>query len=98
MNFEKAKEMSCCSPIPEITSAPTPITTIKETIGCNYNTAREIDYILSAIEAQIFGVGENKLSDPEEGTLEAALIGTNKILENILGRLHQFANRMGVKT
>lgn len=98
MNFEKVKEMSCCSPIPEITPAPTPITTIKETMGNNYKTVREIDYILSAIEAQIFGVGENKLSDPEEGTLEAALIGTNKILNNILGRLHQFANRMGVET
>ena len=98
MNFEKVKEMSCCSPIPEITPAPTPITTIKEIMGNNYKTVREIDYILSAIEAQIFGVGENKLSDPEEGTLEAALIGTNKILNNILGRLHQFANRMGVET
>ena len=98
MNFEKVKEMSCCSPIPEITPAPTPITTIKETMGNNYKTVREIDYILSAIEAQIFGVGANKLSDPEEGTLEAVLIGTNKILDNILGRLHQFANRIGVET
>lgn len=98
MNFEKVKEMSCCSPISEITPAPTPITTIKETMGNNYKTVREIDYILSAIEAQIFGVGANKLSDPEEGTLEAELIGTNKILNNILGRLHQFANRMGVET
>lgn len=98
MNFEKAKEMSSCSPISEITPAPTPITTIKETIGCNYKTVREIDYILSDIEAQIFGVAANKLSDPGEDTLEAALIGTNKILNNILGRLHQFANRMGVET
>ena len=48
MNFEKAKVMSCCSPIPEITLAPTPITTIK-------------------------------------------------ILDNIVGRLHQFADRMGVQ-
>ena len=98
MNFEKVKEMSCCSPIPEITPAPTPITTIKEIMGNNYKTVREIDYTLSAIEAQIFGVGANKLSDPEESTLEAALIGTNKILNNILDRLHQFANRMGVET
>ena len=98
MNFEKVKEMSCCSPISEIAPNPTPITTIKETVGNNYKTVREIDYILSAIEAQIFGVGANKLSDPEEGTLEAALIGTNKILNNIVGRLHQFADRMGVET
>lgn len=98
MNFEKAKEMNCCSPISGIAPNPTPITTIKETVGNNYKTVREIDYILSAIEAQIFGVDANKLSDPEEGTLEAALIGTNKILDNILGRLHQFANRMGVET
>lgn len=97
MNFEKAKEMSCCSPIPEITHAPTPIT-IKETVGNNYKAVREIDYILSDIEAQIFGADTNKLSEPEEETLEAVLIGTNKTLDNIVGRLHQFANRMGVET
>ena len=96
MNFEKAKEMDCYTHMPTATPAPTPITTIKETMGNNYKTVCEIDYILSAIEVQMFGVGANKLSDPEEGTLEAALIGTNKILNNILGRLHQFANRMGV--
>lgn len=98
MNFEKAKEMSCCSPIPEITPVPTPIITIKETVDNNYKAVCEIDYILSAIEAQIFGVDANKLSEPEEDTLEAVLIGTNKILDNIMGRLHQFANRMGVET
>lgn len=98
MDFEKAKVMSCCSPIPEITPAPTPITTIKETVGNNYKAVREIDYILSAIEAQIFGVDANKLSEPEEDTLDAVLIGTNKILDNIVGRLHQFADRMGVQT
>lgn len=97
MNFEKAKEMSCCSPIPEITPVSTPITTIKETVGNNCKIVREIDYMLSAIEAQIFGVDTNKLSEPEENTLEAALIGTNKILDNIMGRLHQFADRMGVQ-
>lgn len=98
MNFENAKEMSCCSPIPEIMPNPTPIITIKETVGNNYKAVREIDYILSAIEAQIFGVDANKLSEPEEDTLEAALIGTNKILDNIMVRLHQFTNRMGVET
>ena len=98
MNFERAKEMDCYTDMPTARPATTPITTIKETMGNNYKTVCEIDYILSAIEAQIFGVGANKLSDPEEGTLEAALIGTNKILNNILGRLHQFANRMGVET
>lgn len=98
MNFEKANEMDCYAHMKTAVPAPTPITTIKETVGNNYKTVREIDYILSAIEEQIFGVGTNKLSDPEEGTLEAALIGTNKILNNILGRLHQFANRMGAET
>lgn len=49
MDFEKAKVMSCCSPIPEITPNPTPITTIKETVGNNYKAVREIDYILSAM-------------------------------------------------
>lgn len=97
MNFEKAKEMSCCSPIPEIMPASTPITTIKEIVGNNCKAAREIDYMLSAIEAQIFGVDTNKLSEPEEDTLETALIGTNKILDNIVGRLHQFADHMGVQ-
>ena len=98
MNFERAKEMDCCAHMPSATPASTPITTIEETIGNNYKTVREIDYTLSAIEEQIFGVGANKLSDPEEGTLEAALVNTNKILNNIMGRLHQFANRMGVET
>lgn len=98
MNFEKAKEMSCCSPISEITPNPTPIITIKEIVGNNYKAVREIDYILSAIEAQIVGVDANKLSEPEEDTLEAALICTSGILSSIMGRLHQFANRMGVET
>ena len=97
MDFEKAKEMSCCSPIPGIMPAPTPIT-IKETVGNNYKTVREIDCILSAIEAQIFDVDANKLSEPGEDTLEAALICTNEILCDIMGRLRQFANRMGVET
>ena len=51
MNFEKVKEMSCCSPIPEITpasNASKPIT-IKETTGNNYKAACEIDYVLKCI-------------------------------------------------
>lgn len=91
MNFEK--EGGVCDCVPAM-----PKETIKDITGINYKMLREIDYILSAIEAQIFGVDANQLSDPEEGTLEAALIGTNKILDNITGRLHQFANRMGVET
>ncbi len=98
MNFEKAEEMSCGSPMPGPTSALMPKETIKDITGTNYKAVCEIDIVLSAIEAQIFGVDANKLSGPGEDTLEAALIGTNKILDNIVGRLHQFANRMGVET
>lgn len=97
MNFEKAKEMSYYSPIPGIAPTPTPITTIKETVGNNYKTVREIDYILSAMEAQIFGVDANKLSEPGEDTLEAALMATSKLLNSIVGRLRQFADRIGVQ-
>lgn len=98
MNFERANEMDCYAHMPTGVPAPTPITTVKETVGNNYKAVREIDYILSALEAQIFGVDANKLSEPEEDTLDAVLIGTNKILDNIVGRLHQFADRMGVQT
>ena len=98
MDFERANEMGCYAHKPTGMPAPTPITTIKETVGNNYKMVREIDYILSAIEAQMFGVDANKLSEPGEDTLEAALIVTNKILDNIMGRLHQFADRMGVET
>lgn len=95
-NFE---EKTCrCSPMPELTSALMPKDTIKNITGTNYRAVCEINIVLSAIEAQIFGVDANKLSEPEEDTLEAALISTNKILDNIVGRLHQFANRMGVET
>lgn len=97
MNFENAKEMSCCSPIPEITPVPTPIT-IKVITGNNYKAANEIDCVLKVMEAQIFGMNADKPVEPEEDTLEAVLIGTNKTLDNIVGRLHQFANRMGVET
>lgn len=97
MNFERANETDCYTHMQTAVPAPTPITTIKETVGNNYKAVREIDYILSAIEAQIFGVDANKLSEPEEDTLEAALIGTNKILDNIVGRLRQFADRIGVQ-
>lgn len=92
MNFEKVNEVGC-APMPAVM----PKENIKDITGTNYKAVREIDYILSAIEAQIFGVDANKLSEPGEDTLEAALIGTNKILDNIVGRLHQFADRMGVQ-
>lgn len=98
MNFERANETDCYTHMQTAVPAPTPITTIKEIVGNNYEAVREIDYILSAIEAQIFGVDANKLSEPEEDTLDAALICTNGILGSIMGRLHQFANRMGVET
>lgn len=97
MNFERANEMDCYTHMPTAEPAPTPITTIKETVDNNYKTVREIDYILSAIEAQIFGADANKLSEPEDDTLYAALICTNGILGSIMGRLYQFASRMGVQ-
>lgn len=97
MNFEKAKEMSCCSPIPEITPASKPIT-IKETTGNNYKAACEIDYVLKCIAAQVFGANMDKPDAPGEDTLEAALMGTSKLLNSIVDQLHCFANRMGVET
>lgn len=97
MNFEKAKEMSYYSPIPGIAPTPTPITTIKETVGNNYKTVREIDYILSAIEAQIFGANMDKPDAPGEDTLEATLMGTSKLLNSIVDQLRCFADRMGVQ-
>ena len=90
MNFEKESGVCDCVPV-------MPKKTIKDITGINYQAVCEINVVLSAIEAQIFGVDENKLNEPGENTLEAALIGTNKILDNIVGRLHQFADRMGVQ-
>ena len=98
MDFEKAKVMSCCSPIPEITPAPTPITTIKETVGNNCKAAREIDYVLKCIAAQVFGADMDKPDVPGEDTLEAALMATSKLLNSIVEQLRCFANRMGVET
>lgn len=97
MNVEKAKEMSCCSPIPEITPVPTPIT-IKVITGNNYKAANEIDCVLRVMEAQIFGMNADKPVEPGEDILEAALICTNKLLNSIAERLHRFADRMGVET
>lgn len=95
-NFEK--EMSCCSPMPEPTSALMPKDTIKEVVGSNYKAACEIAYVLGAIGSEVFGMDMNKVDNPGENTLEAALMGTNKILNSIRDWLHQFANRMGVET
>lgn len=97
MDFEKAKGMSCCSPIPEITPAPTPIT-IKETTGNNYKAACEIDYVLKCIATQVFGANMDKPDAPGEDTLEAALMATSKLLNSIVEQLHCFADRMGVET
>lgn len=96
MNFEKAKEMGCCSPISEITPAPTPIT-IKETTGNNYKAACEIDYVLKCIAAQVFGVNMDKPDALGEDTLEATLMGTSKLLNSIVDQLRCFADRMGVQ-
>lgn len=92
-SFASANE-ACCAPMPAVM----PKDTLKDITGNNYKAAHEIDCVLEAIEAQIFGIDVNKHSEPEENTLEAALIGTNRILNSIMGRLHQFADRMGVET
>lgn len=90
MNFEK--ESGVCDCVPAM-----PKETIKDITGTNYQAVCEINVVLSAIEAQTFGIKKTEPDTPEEDTLEAALIGTNKILDNIVGRLHQFADRMGVQ-
>lgn len=92
MNFEKVNEVGC-APMPAII----PKETIKDITGTNYKAVCEINVVLRAIEAQTFGINEAEPNTPRDDTLEAALIGTNKILDNIVGRLHQFADRMGVQ-
>lgn len=90
MNFEK--ESGVCDCVPAM-----PKETIKKITGTNYQMLCEINVVLSAIEAETFGIKKNEPDTPGEDTLEAALIGTNRILDNILCRLHQFADRMGVQ-
>lgn len=97
MDFEKAKGMSCCAPIPGIAPAPTPVT-IKAITGDNYKAACEIDYVLMCIAAQVFGTNMDKPDAPGEDTLEAALMGTSKLLNGIVDQLRCFAERMGVET
>ena len=89
MNFEK--ESGVCDCVPVMLKE-----TIKDITGTNYQMLCEINVVLSAIEAETFGIKKTEPDTPGEDTLEAALIGTNKILNNIVGRLHQFADRMGV--
>lgn len=91
MNFEKESGVCDCVPV-------MPKETIKDITGINYKMLCEINVVLSAIESETFGIKQTEPDTPGEGTLEAALIGTNKILNNILGRLHDFAKRMGVET
>ena len=92
MNFERANEV-CCAPMPAVASTDT----IKNITGTNYKAVCEINVVLSAIEAQTLGINTAEPDTLGEDTLEAALIGTNKILDNIMVRLHQFADRMGVQ-
>lgn len=89
MNFEKESVLGDC--VPDM-----PKETIKDITGTNYQMLYEINVLLSAIEAETFGIKKTEPDTSGEDTLEAALIGTNKILNNIVGRLHQFADRMGV--
>ena len=94
MNFEK--ESGVCNCVPAM-----PKETIKNITATNYQAVCEINFVLSAIEAQTFGIKKTEPDTPGEDTLEAALIGTligtNKILDNIVGRLHHFADLMGVQ-
>ena len=90
MNFEK--ESGVCNCVPVMSKE-----TIKDITGTNYKAVCEINFMLSAIEAETFGIKKTEPDTPGEDTLEAALIGTNKILDNIVGRLRQFADRMGVQ-
>lgn len=90
MNFEKESGVCDCVPV-------MPKKTIKDITATNYQAVCEINVVLSDIEAQTFGIKKTEPDTPGEDTLEAALIGTNKILDNIVGRLHQFADRMGVQ-
>ena len=91
MNFEK--ESVLCDCVPDM-----PKETIKNITGTNYQMLCEINVVLSDIEAETFGIKNTEPDTPGDDTIAAALIGTNRILNNILGRLHQFANRMGVET
>ena len=90
MNFEKESGVCDCVPV-------MPKETIKDITATNYQAVCEINVVLSDIEAQTFGIKKTEPDTPGEDTLEAALIGTNRILDNILCRLHQFADRMGVQ-
>ena len=90
MNFEKESGVCDCVPV-------MPKETIKNITGTNYQILCEINKVLSAIEAETFGIKKTELDTQGQDTLEAALIGTNKILDNIVLRLHQFADRMGVQ-
>lgn len=93
MNFEKVNDVGC-TPMPAVAHRDS----IKNITGTNYKAVCEINVVLSAIEAQTFGINPGELDTPGEDTLEATLIGTNKILDNIVGRLHLFADCMGVET
>lgn len=97
MNFERVDE-TCCAHMPVTGQAPISNDTIKSITGNNYKAACEIDYVLKCIAAQVFGTNMDKPDAPGEDTLEAALMGTNKLLNSIVAQLHCFANRMGVET
>ena len=91
MNFEKESGVCDCVPV-------MPKETIKNITGTNYQIRCEINKVLSAIEAETFGIKKTERDTQGEDTLEAALMATNKLLNSIVDQLHCFANRMGVET
>ena len=91
MNFDK--DICVCDCVPVM-----PKETIKNITGTNYQMLCEINVVLSAIEAETFGIKKTEPDTPGEDTLEAALIGINKIFNIILGLFFLFVNRMGVET
>ena len=68
MNFEKESGVCDCVPV-------MPKETIKDITGTNYQMLCEINVVLSAIEAETFGIKKTEPDTPGEETLEAAQDG-----------------------
>ena len=88
MNFEEVNA-GCVSAPPE---------TIKSIAGEICKAAYEIDYVLKAMEAQTFDVRVDEPKATGADTLEVSLIFTKGLMNNIMARLHDFSDRMGVET
>lgn len=77
---------------------PAPQETIKSIASDICKAACEIDYVLRAMEAQTFDVRVDEPKTEGADTLEASLIFTKVLMSNIMARLHDFSDRMGVGT